>query len=90
MSRDKAQIIQSKAQILQGHSQIGGLAFLHLFALATGSGLLAAQLAGDTHEQTTLAQEETTDVHQHEQQQQGCQAQSHYCTQTEAAEQGVC
>lgn len=68
MSRDKAQIIQYKTQILQGHSQIGSLAFLHVFALATGGSLLAAQLTGDAHEQSTLAQEETADVHQHEQQ----------------------
>lgn len=78
------------AQIIQGHSQIGSLPFLHLFALATGGRLLAAQLAGDAHKQATLAQEEAADVYQHQQQQQACHAQTHYCTQTKAAEQGVC
>lgn len=50
-------------RIIHGHSQIGSLAFLHLFALATGGSLLAAQFAGDAHEQATLTKEKAADVH---------------------------
>lgn len=71
-------------------SQVGCLALLQLFSFAARGGLLTAKLPGDTHEQAALAQEEAADVHQHQQEQQTSQAQTHHCAQTKAAEQGVC
>ena len=72
------------------HSQVGGLALLHLLALAAGGRLLAAELARDTHEQATLAQEVAADVHHHEDQEEYDQTQAHHRPQPQAAEQGVC
>lgn len=44
-------------------SQVGGLALLHLLALAAGGRLLAAERACDAHEQAAVAQEEAADIH---------------------------
>ena len=75
---------------MKGHSQVGGLPLLHLLALAAGGRLLAAQLAGDAHEQAALAQEEAADVDQDQHQEKAGQAQPHHWPQAQTAEQGFC
>lgn len=72
------------------NSQVGGLALLHVLALAAGGRLLAAERARDAHEQAAVAQEEAADVHQGQQQQQRPQAQAHHGAQPQAAEQRFC
>lgn len=74
----------------RGYSQVGGLALLHLLALAAGGGFLAAQRARDAHQQAAVAQEEAADVHQHQEQQQRAQAQPNHSAVAQAAEQGFC
>ena len=72
------------------YSQVGSLALLYFFALATGGCFLAAERACDAHQQPAVTQEEAADVHQHEKQQQRSKAEAHHRTEPQAAEQGFC